>query len=174
MASNFCNVQYQLSQCTHIPVSGATWGGKHRPMITRTCTTTAESAGRDARAKVQYLLNTVAADFLWMGDVLQRIKPAEGGLTGGGLSGFDARCYLLSNHVGRPPVRSLVFCDLHPRVVNLNYPDLEGWPPWSPLEASVHQVAAKGTLLKSDGFGDAGHQLRKSCPFPHPFHPVAH
>ena len=45
---------------------------------------------------------------------------------------------------------------------NLNYPD---------LDASVDQVAAKGTWLKLDGFGDAGHQLRKSCPTPTPFPP---
>ena len=34
---------------------------------------------------------------------------------------------------------------------NLNYPD---------LDASVDQVAAKGTWVKLDWFGDAGHQLR--------------
>jgi len=48
---------------------------------------------------------------------------------------------------------------------NLNYPDLEG---------RIHQVAAKGTWLKLNGFGDAGHQLRKLCPPSHPFHHVAH
>jgi len=68
-----------------------------------------------------------------MGNVLQSTKPAGGGLIGGGLCGFDASCCLLSHHAGRPPVPSLAFCDLHPREVNLKYPDLdvirkEAWP----------------------------------------------
>ena len=71
----------------------------------------------------------------------------------------------------------------------INYPDLEGnlncpdveenitftfsheRGPLRTVEASVDQVAAKGTWLKLDGFGDAGHQLRKSCPPPTPFPP---
>ena len=53
-------------------------------------TTTAESSRRDARAEAQYLLNTISADFLQMGDVLHSTKPAAGGLMGGGLCGFDA------------------------------------------------------------------------------------
>ena len=53
----------------------------------------------------------------------------------------------------------------------INDPDLEGILNDPHLEASVHQVTANGTWLKLDGFGDEGHQLRKSCPPPTPFPP---
>jgi len=56
----------------------------------------------------------------------------------------------------------------------IKYADLEGDLNYSNLEASGHQVTAEGTLLKLDGFGDAGHQLRKSSYPHHPFHPIAH
>ena len=65
-ASNLCSVQCQQSPCTYIPAFG------------------------DARAKAQYLLNTISADVLRMTDVLQSTKPAKGGLRGGGLCEFDA------------------------------------------------------------------------------------
>jgi len=60
------------------------------------------------------------------GHVLQSTKPATGVRIGGGLCGFDARRYLFFHHAGRPPAPALAFCDLHPRDVNLNHPDLEG------------------------------------------------
>ena len=59
-------------------------------MTTHTCTTTAESSGRDARAEGQYLLNVTSADFLQMGDVLQSTKPVGGDLIGGGLRELEA------------------------------------------------------------------------------------
>ena len=72
-----------------------------------------------------------------MYSVLQSTKPAGGGLIGGGLCGFDAGCCLLSHHAGRPPAPALAFCDLHPRDVNLNHPDLEGD---LLSEVSVHEL----------------------------------
>jgi len=56
----------------------------------------------------------------------------------------------------------------------IDEPDLEGNLKFPELGASGHEVADKGIWLKLDGFGYAGHQLGKSCPPPHPFHPVAH
>ena len=53
----------------------------------------------------------------------------------------------------------------------INFPELESNLNYSDLEASVEHVAAQGTWLKLDGFGDAGHQLRKSCTPPQPFLP---
>ena len=50
--------------------------------------------------------------------------------------------------------------------MSINYPDLEGNLNYPHLEASVHQVAAKGTWLKLYGF-----EVINS---PHPFHPIAH
>jgi len=139
-------------------------------MISHTCSATAESSGSDARAEAQYLPNEISADFLQMGDVLQSTKPAAEGLIGRGLCGFDARYCSQPHHAESHPVPSLAFCDLHPREVSWNYPDLEASShELTAEEASVNQIAA-------EGFGDAGHQLRKSSspsPNSHPRDPVA-
>ena len=77
-ASNLCSMQFQQCQCTCICVFRATWKGKHSPMITHTCTTTAEISGRDVRTQTMYPKNTCSIRFLRSRDVLESTKLAGG------------------------------------------------------------------------------------------------